>query len=198
LVELTTAVLFLLLWHAFSYQPFLLILQMIFFSLLVVILVYDLRHFIIPDEAVLGLLLCACVMRAYGLVVLDQTYGVLADDILAALAASGFFAALWLVSRGRWMGLGDAKLTLPLALIAGVEATLSTVILAFWIGAAASVCVMGLQRLLFAAGTTRLPYAASPLRMKSEVPFAPFLIVGFVCAYLLHVDVLAIVFSFTG
>ena len=89
------------------------------------------------------------------------------------------------------MGLGDAKLALPLGLLLGPIGAFSMVVFSFWIGAVVSVALLLLQH-LYRKGTTRLPFVATPLRMKSEIPFAPFLILGFLFVYLFHVDIFTI------
>ena len=61
------------------------------------------------------------------------------------------------------MGFGDAKLGLSIGLLLGGGAGFSAVILAFWIGA-----VLGLLSLIGNRNIT----------MKSEIPFAPFLVLG--------------------
>ena len=147
---------------------------------LVITLVYDLMHTIIPDEMVVVLLLAGLVL---GFVENIQWL----PHIGAAFGAAAFFGFFWVISRGRWMGLGDAKLALPLGLLLGPWGTISMLILSFWIGAAISLALLALQ-----AGTTRMSFLPTHLTMKSEIPFAPFLIMGFVGVYFFHVDILTI------
>ena len=71
------------------------------------------------------------------------------------------------------MGWGDGALQLGLGWLLGLTAGLTAFMLAFWAGA-----VVGILLMLFSARVT----------MKSEVPFAPFLIFGAACAYFLYVD----------
>lgn len=67
------------------------------------------------------------------------------------------------------MGLGDGKLALGIGWLLGFSGGLAALILSFWIGA-----LVGLALLLRA----RLFRSAGGLTMKSEIPFAPFLILG--------------------
>ena len=62
------------------------------------------------------------------------------------------------------MGFGDAKLVLGLGWLLGAQASVSAMLLAFWSGA-----IVGLVLLYF---------KRQSLTMKSEIPFAPFLILG--------------------
>ena len=87
--------------------------------------------------------------------------------------AGAFFASFWLLSRGKWMGLGDAKLAVGLGWLLGGAQMISAVILSFWTGA-----VFGIFLVLF-----------KKYGMKSEVPFAPFLVLGAVLAFLFELHV---------
>ncbi len=156
---------------------------------LVVVTAYDIDHMIIPHEFVYTLL---------GLVVWYLVYGwwngsLEISDIgwrfLAGVGASGFFYALWWYSGGRWLGLGDAKLAFPLAMMVGVSLVFSLVVLAFWIGAIISLTIILYQQLK-KRGQTHLRFLSTPLTIKSEVPFAPFLVLSFVCTFWFGVNVL--------
>ena len=72
------------------------------------------------------------------------------------------------------MGLGDAKLVWSFGWVLGLSKAFTAIILGFWIGAVVAVTVLLLQRSSSAASRS-----GSKLSMRSEVPFAPFLIVGF-------------------
>ncbi|MEK7569582.1 MAG: prepilin peptidase [Patescibacteria group bacterium] len=177
LVELATGLLFLGLYLKFAglffTAPLLFAILVAYygaaFSLLIVIASYDIRHKIIPDPLALvfGLLsfLGIFIFSAAGL---DPHLPMLREIYTPILVALPF-AAIWLFSRGSWMGLGDAKLALGMALLLGLSRVLSGVVVAFWSGA-----VIGLLLLLFSKNH----------RMKSEVPFAPFLVLGAIVAFL--------------
>ena len=195
-VEILTGGLFVFAWYMFLGDVFVLVLHFILLSLLVVVLLYDMRHTIIPDEAVWGLTLSALALALYS----SNAQGLWLPvffHIGAGLLASAFFASLWYISRGRWMGLGDAKLALPLGILTGPTGALGMIVLSFWIGAAIMLPLMAVQWFLH-TGTTRLRYFKTPLRMKSEVPFAPFLIIAFFVVYFFHVDVLTIIAALTS
>lgn len=69
------------------------------------------------------------------------------------------------------MGFGDAKLGLSVGLLLGAAEGFSAIVLAFWIGAFGSLLYIFLNRINFLK-------SAKKLTMKSEIPFAPFIIVG--------------------
>ena len=150
-------------------------------ALLVVVLMYDLDHLIIPDEYVVALFVPGVALALFAL---PFPPGMASLTVLIApLTASGFLYALWKFSRGRWIGLGDAKLAAPLSLVVGVSGVFSFIVTAFWVGAAVSVCILVVQHILRWRGQHRLRFFGNPLTIKSEIPFAPFLIASFVLVY---------------
>ncbi len=144
------------------------------FSLLLVIAVYDLRHKIIPDMLafVFGTLAFFGLFFFHVPTVLDFLSGV-----FIALP----FALFWLISAGRWMGLGDAKLALGIGWLLGVSLALSGLALAFWSGAIVGVTLI-LCRNSKMAGRG----------MKSEIPFAPFLVFGAFLAFIFNLNLFGI------
>jgi prepilin signal peptidase PulO-like enzyme (type II secretory pathway) len=134
-------------------------------SLLVVITVYDLRHKIIPNEYVYGFVGLALVVR----VLLSWQVGFVWLDVLAGPLFAALFGLMWLLSRGTWMGLGDAKLVLGMGFFLGLSKTVTALLFSFWTGA-----LVGIGLLFFYPRHTT---------MKSEIPFAPFLVFGTLLAY---------------
>lgn len=140
LVELATAIAFALaysvqrlghseesVFHPLSANNYTLSLQLIFICFLLVIFVYDLKHYLILDKVVLP---------AAGLAFLYQWYeGNLENALLGALLLAGFFGLLFLISRGRWIGAGDIKLGIFLGLLVPYPATLALFMLAYVLGA---------------------------------------------------------------
>lgn len=99
------------------------------------------------------------------------------------LVALPFFA-LWLVSKGRWMGLGDIKLAVVIGWMLGLLGGFSALIFGVWAGALVSLVIIGI---------TRLVSRRSGLTMKSEIPFGPFLAAGALFVLLTHITILALV-----
>lgn len=171
LVELLTGSLF---FGAFSIarDGVELIYLFVVFSLLVVIAVYDIRHKIIPDMfaytfAGLTLVYTLCV-----LVIGESDIVTVGKEIISGPLYAMPFAALWLFSKGKWMGLGDAKLTLGIGWFLGFGKTYLALCAAFWIGALVGVFLIIVGRI------TRLSHGGEKVIMKSEIPFSPFLIIG--------------------
>lgn len=189
LMELTTAVAFMTVY--FNAETFLMFLfGLVLVSLLIVIAVYDMRHMVIPHEFVFAALFMAVVHLALVTELFANMYMVV-PYILSAIACSLFYGGLWVVSKGKWIGLGDAKLALPLGLMLTYTDALSFVIFSFWIGALVSIGLLLGQKLLV-SGKKHLPFINVPLTMRSEVPFAPFMILAFIIVFLLDIDVFSL------
>ncbi|MBI2100528.1 MAG: prepilin peptidase [Candidatus Vogelbacteria bacterium] len=165
LVELLTGFIFLSSFWRGGSLAWPLFVDWVIFSLLIVITVYDWRHKIIPDLFVYTFIVVALLQSVW----LDAA----GPGAFVGLALGAFFWLLWFASRGRWLGLGDAKLALGLGLWLGFPVALSAVTLAFWSGA-----LVGLALLLVRG-----------YNIKSEVPFAPFLSLGALLVYLFQFDV---------
>ena len=147
------------------------------FSLLIVVAFYDLKHKIIPDvlSFIFGLL------AFLGLFVFTQyvyfPHVPTLIELLSGVCIAAPLALFWLLSGGRWMGLGDAKLALGLGWLLGLAVSLSAVVLAFWIGA-----IVGLLCIVFKRG----------YGMKTELPFAFYLFIGAFFAFIFELNIFAI------
>ncbi len=150
-------------------------------ALLVAIAAYDIRHKIIPDTLVyafagLGFLFAVIQFFSGG----GYTF------FLAGPALAAPFAALWLFSKGRWMGLGDAKLVLGVGWLLGLSGGGAAIILSLWMGAFLGLFMIALGR--FFHVTRRLFPYGKRFTSKSEIPFAPFIVAGALIAFLYDVS----------
>lgn len=192
-VEVMTATLFAALAYVYQGDLFALAIYMVAAAALVVIAVYDIRHTVIPDEMVWVLVLCAALLAGRTLLTDSSGWIPVAFAAAAAAAASGAFASMWLMSRGRWIGLGDAKVIAPLGFILGPIGTFSFIVLAFWIGSL-YVGIVALARVVVRR-VIHKRFSIPRYTMQSEVPFGPFLIAGFFAVLIFHVDILATIQS---
>jgi leader peptidase (prepilin peptidase)/N-methyltransferase len=148
------------------------------FSILVVIAVYDLKHKIIPDilSFVFGVFAFAGLFffHSNGLPAQAGVYWHLPSilEFLSGFLIAFPFAFFWLVSSGKWMGLGDAKLALGVGWLLGLTYAFSGLVIAFWSGA-----IIGLGLIIFKNKKM------GGFQMKSEIPFAPFLVFGTFLAF---------------
>lgn len=101
-------------------------------------------------------------------------------SILAALGAGAFFTAIWALTRGRGMGLGDAELALALAPFLPLSSLVIFPLASFWLGA-----LWGLGLMVFGG-----------YRLKSKIPFGPFLVAGFYITLFLGETAMAYLFPF--
>ncbi len=153
----------------------LLVYAMYFFSLLVVISVYDFRHKIIPDKLVYTFIVCAFLGQFF---VHGTSVGFAMPSALAlfsGLIIALPFALIWYFSQGRAMGLGDAKLMIGIGYLLGLSQGVVAVMLGFIFGAVTALSLLLLRR--------------SRFTMKSEIPFGPFLAVGALVVFLYTIDI---------
>ena len=176
LVEIATAVLFLLIYILPPYDLGFKIYEWVIISFFILIFVYDLKNYIIPDKAVYPAIVVVSLFIILNSYIINHKS--IINPIVAGISAGGFFFLIWLVSRGKWLGFGDVKLVLPLMLLLVWPDNLTGLVLAFWLGA-----IVGVFLVLF----SKLRKRSSGYELKSEIPFAPFLILGTAIAYFFHI-----------
>ncbi len=131
---------------------------------LIVLFVYDMKWFLLPDRVTFPLIAVAVL---YALLIVSTSVYPL-ESALSAVGAvgilSGLYLLLYIVSRGAWIGFGDIKLGLVLGLmLADWQLALLALLLANIIG-----CLIVLPGM-----------ATKRLTRSSHVPFGPMLIAGF-------------------
>ena len=124
-------------------------------SFLIIIFVYDLKHYLIPDKVIYPAILIS------GIWLLYEKHDML-NNIYSAIGSAALFLFIVLISRGKWMGVGDIKLAFLMGLFLGWPAILIALLSAFYIGA-----LLGIGLIISGRKT-----------LKSEVPFGPFLVAG--------------------
>jgi len=179
LVEISVAVLFLLVW--FLKKPdmwnFVTIsIGLINFAIMAVfvaIFVYDIKHKIIPDSFVISLIVLGLLQTAL-MVYQGGGFMLFVHKIIASLFLFFPFFVLWSVSRGRWIGLGDGKLALAFGFLLPFTSAISGIVMAFWLGALVSIFLLSMQ--------------GKKVGMKTQIPFAPFLIIGALIVFFYPLD----------
>ncbi len=127
---------------------------------LVVLAVYDIRHRILPDAFSYFFL----VVALGGNILFRMPAPA---PLVLSLVPALFLFLLNVVSRGRWMGLGDAKLMAGGGLFLGYPGSVSALFFAFWLGSFFGLALVFLRN----------------YSLKSEIPFGPFLILGMLGAF---------------
>ncbi|MCX6813270.1 MAG: prepilin peptidase [Candidatus Azambacteria bacterium] len=165
LVELISSLLWVLIFYKFALPAEALakagVLDIIYYifilSVFLVIAVYDFKWRIIPDKIIYPAIV----------VVLIYNFNVL--SLLVAVIAFLFFFMFFYFSKGRAMGLGDAKLAFLIGLFLSPLLAIVAFILAFIIGAVFGIILIGLGK----------------KTLKSQIAFAPFLVLGATIAFFL-------------
>ena len=168
IVEFITGVIFVGIFFKIGLTP-LLPLYLVISSLLVAMAVYDFKHKIIPDGMVFSFIILSLAVLFYSLPVKEIFNYPYSLELLAGPILFSFFAFFWLISGGKWMGFGDAKLALGVGWMLGFSGGIFSIALAFWIGAVVSLILLALQK---------IKIAKFKLSFKSEIPFAPFIILA--------------------
>lgn len=174
-VELATGLAFVLVYYQFSPSPILphqgggmlsfifpplvggikggveLLFNFTFISFLIVIFVYDLKHYLILDKIVFPAAALAAVYQIW--------QGNFVNALIGAAVLSGFFGLLYFLSKGRWIGFGDVKLGIFLGLLVPWPETVVLFFLAYLIGAI--------------VGIVLIAYGAKAL--QDRLPFGTFL-----------------------
>ena len=163
LVELATGILFIIVTHYsllvtgyFFYSLLVTGYQLLVTCFLIIIFVYDLKHYIIPNQIIYPAIGVAFI---YNLIF---NYPLFTQYLLVAILVAGFFFLIVFISRGKWLGLGDVKLAFFMGLFLGFPNILVALFFAFLIGA-----IIGIGLISFTKKT-----------LKSEIPFGPFLVTG--------------------
>lgn len=124
------------------------------------IFLFDLEYSYIPD-------ISTGILAGAGLVESFLKIFVIGNEAVFLVAASAvgagvFFFLLWYMTGGTGMGFGDVKLAFVLPLFLGSGEGVAALFVAFWIGAAVSLALVAWKR----------------KKMKDEIPFGPFLVLG--------------------
>ncbi|MBI2639790.1 MAG: prepilin peptidase [Candidatus Sungbacteria bacterium] len=138
-----------------------LVFYLVIVFLLIGIAVYDWRTFIIAPALMIPFFALSAAGVFFGWL-LGQPLADASWTIVTAAAVFFFFFAIFYFSKGRALGFGDAELAPTIVLFLGAAKGAVALLLSFWIGA-----VVGVSLIIFGAA-----------KMKSKIPFGPFLAAG--------------------
>ena len=198
IVELISGLIFIFIpYQLLNYQLLGIAIWIVIFLLFLILAIIDFRNYIIPDEVTIALgflglilILTQVINGAFSPVSSEffKSYAllfglrgnVLLNYLIAAVMGGGFFSAIILLSRGRAMGWGDAKLAFALGIIFGWPEILMVLSLSFITGA-----VFGIGLILRGRKT-----------LKDRVPFGPFLVLGALLTFFFSYPIIHAYFSF--
>lgn len=148
------------------------ILNWILFSALLAIFFIDFEHQIIPDDLVFPLIFL------FLLFFLITDYRLLiANNLISAIGAFLFLSLIWLITKGKGMGLGDVKLAFLMGLVLGFPKILVAFYLAFLTGAIIGVILILVKR----------------AKLGQKIAFGPFLVSATIIAVLWGEKIVAFV-----
>ena len=156
------------------YAIFLFFILSISIALCAAIVIYDLRHMIVPFETamiLLGIGMLATVVRQY-------FYGFNIYDFFAGAIVATPFTLMYAFSKGKWVGMGDVMMYGALGFILGLPIGVTTFFYSVWLGAFVSLVLLVVHK--------------RDYNLKSEIPFTPFIIIGALLAFYTHSDILSL------
>src|SRR3989344_4779021 len=133
-------------------------------SSFIVIFFTDLKYGIIPDKIVYPTILVSIIYHLSFIIyppIVNYQSSII-NNIFSGIGAFIFFLILYLITRGKGMGFGDVKLAFLLGIILGFPKIIAAFYLAFLTGAiVGSILIVWRKK-----------------KLKSSIPFGPFLILG--------------------
>ena len=143
-------------------------------ALCIAIAIYDLRHMVVPFEPAMVLLsigLLASTVRQYML-------GFNLYDFFAGALVAAPFAFMYILSKGKWVGMGDVLMYAALGFVLGLPIGATTFFYSVWLGSFISLFLLIMHKREY--------------NLKSEIPFTPFIIIGAILAFYTHADILGL------
>ena len=130
---------------------------------------YDLRWKLLPDKIVMPLIgLAAVDLLINRMLMQSQGLSAVTDVALGVVTISGFFALLFVVSKGRWIGFGDVKLGIFMGLVLGGAKSFIALLGSYYIAMAVILPLLLLRK----------------VGRSSHIPFGPFLLAAFFVSFL--------------
>ncbi len=144
--------------------------QIFILSVMLIVAAYDARWKIIPDKIIYPAIFAAVLYGGIGYSITGNFRLYFSNPLLAATTVFLFFYAIYFFSRGKAMGLGDAKLGILIGLFLRPSAAFFAILAAFLIGAFYGI-------ILLAGGRKSL---------QDKVSFGPFLAIGTFLAFFFY------------
>lgn len=153
-VEFATAAIFTSLFLRFGLSDQFVVYS-VYAAFLVVVFVFDLKHYLILDRVMLP----AAIVAAIGGLVLGLSWQTL---LIGAAIGGGFFLLQFVLSNGRWIGGGDIRLGAVMGLMLGWRVTVAALFISYVMGSLGGVGLIVLGKKTW----------------RSRLPFGVFLTLG--------------------
>ena len=158
----------------YTMQFLLFLLWSIIICVSVAVIIYDMRHTIVPFEMAMLLLLtgfCMSLVRQF-------TGGFNIWDLLSGLIVAAPFTFMYMFSKGKWVGLGDIIIYAAFGFMLGLPMGASMFFYSVWLGAFVSIVMIMVHK--------------KDYNLKSEIPFTPFIIIASLLAFYSNADILGL------
>lgn len=184
-VELLTAVLFVLVWYVYSSSPIAMGLFFVLVAVLIAVTFTDIDHMIIPNGIVIfGLIFGVASMISTIFGVDIYTYNFWWEGLLGALAGALPLVLIGMLGKLIYkkdaMGGGDVKLMFMVGLFLGWQLTFFALFVGSIFGGIIAAVMLAVKRKKIGKANAR----------AMEFPFGPFLVVGSIVALLVGYDVI--------
>jgi len=164
IVESATVVLFVM---SYAWWPYALhglglyyfVFWLLFIVAFMALAVYDLRWFLLPNRIIFPLIVLAILQLIGSIVFYHVGWSAIVTAVWGVVVASGIFYAIFLLSKGEWIGGGDVKLGVIIGILLG--GPLMSLLMLFVASSLGSL--------------VGLPFLLSG-RRKMRIPFGPFLL----------------------
>jgi leader peptidase (prepilin peptidase) / N-methyltransferase len=140
----------------------------------VAIVIYDLKHTIVPFEMASMLIGLGLVFTIYRQIYFGFSW----PDALSGLIVALPFGLMYFLSKGKWVGFGDVMLYAAFGFLLGLPMGVTTFFYSVWIGAFVSLMLMLIHK--------------KDYNLKSEIPFTPFIIIAALFVLYTKSDILSL------
>lgn len=150
------------------------VMLLVFLASLVALVVYDIRHTLVPMPFVY-MLAGSALLASISQSLFSNSFFPLIDSLIGGAILFGGFFSIVLVTRGRGMGVGDAYVVGAAGLLLGLFRGIESVMFGVW---SATIVYLIIFLLSSVHSKKRLLPHGARVTMKTELPFVPFLAFG--------------------
>lgn len=166
IVEILSGLIWFLVLYKLNFSYLIFFYYIFIFSVFLVVAIYDAKWHIIPDKVVYPAVIIVLIFNLFNAFNFGN-FKIFIEPLSVALIAFLFFSSIFYFSKGRAMGLGDAKLTVLIALFLSPLKAFIAFDLAFILGGIYGIILLAIGR----------------KSLKSQIAFGPLLVVGAILSF---------------